>query len=211
MGANKDIEDAYDFEMPRHEVTISKGFFLGKYEVTQEQWEKVMGSNPSSFKNPRNPVENISFEDVQNFIRRLNKAEKTGKYRLPTEAEWEYAARAGSDTIYSFGDGPTGLDRYAWYDKNSGGRPHPVGSKEPNIWGLHDMHGNINEWVQDRFDEGYYSISPSADPGGPPSGTGLKRGGSWFLPPKHVRAAFRDGIGPDFSDKRGFRLAFTPE
>jgi formylglycine-generating enzyme required for sulfatase activity len=237
MGANSEVESCYDFEEPRHRVTISKSFYMGRYEVTQEQWEKVMGSNPSVFKNPGNPVENVTFEDVQSFIQRLNEMENTNKYRLPTEAEWEYAARAGSNTTYFFGNNEEELEHYAWYKKNSGGVPHPVGQKKPNEWGLYDVLGNINEYVQDWFGEDYYSESPSVDPVGPESptqvltgqipteppldeplradpanplsSTHLKRGGSWFGSSKHNRLAFRDGIGPVKSDKRGFRLALT--
>lgn len=206
MGANSKKEEAYYFEMPRHKVTISRSFYIGRYEVTQAQWESVMGNNPSSFKNPNNPVENITIEDVRSFIERLNEKEKTKKYRLPTEAEWEYAARAGSNSAYFSGDNDNGLEQYAWYEKNAGGHPHSVGLKKPNSWGLYDMLGNVNEYVQDKFSENYYTRSPLADPMGPDSGSVLKRGGSWFGPSKHNRLAFRDGIGPDKSNRRGFRL-----
>ena len=209
MGANSEIEDSYDFEEHRHNVTISQPFYMGKYEVTQKQWEDVMGNNPSFFKHPDYPVEMVTFEDVQLFINSLNEREGTTKYRLPTEAEWEYAARAGSSTTFFFGDDELDLEQYAWYEKNSGGEPHPVGKKKPNAWGLYDMIGNINEYVQDWFDENYYLESPTVDPTGPVSGTRLKRGGSWFGPPKHNRVAFRDGVGPEKSDKRGFRLAVS--
>jgi formylglycine-generating enzyme required for sulfatase activity len=211
MGANSRKEEAYSFEMPRHKVTISKAFYIGRYEVTQEQWEGIMGSNPGSFKNPKNPVENITIEEVKQFIQRMNELEKTSRYRLPTEAEWEYAARAGSSTTYFFGNDERDMEQYAWYEKNSEEKPHPVGQKKPNAWGLYDMLGNINEYVQDKFSEDYYTISPSVDPLGSDSGTVLKRGGSWFGPPKHNRPAFRDGIGPTKSNKRGFRLAMTIE
>jgi formylglycine-generating enzyme required for sulfatase activity len=211
IGTTSEIDEFYDFEIPRHEVTISKPFYIGRYEVTQEQWEKVMGNNPSSFKNPKNPVEMVTFEDVQLFIQKLNEMEKTTKYRLPTEAEWEYAARAGSNTKYFFGDDDNELENYAWYEKNSEGKPHPVGGKKPNAWGLYDMLGNINEYVQDWFSEDYYSKSPTVDPKGPESGTRLKRGGSWFAPIKYNHSAMRDGVGPIKSDKRGFRLVLTIE
>jgi len=211
MGADSKMEEAYNFEMPRHKITITDPFYMGRYEVTQFQWEALMGSNPSSFKSPNCPVENVTFEDVQLFIQTINEKEKTKKYRLPTEAEWEYAARAGSNSTYFFGDDEEELEQYAWYEKNSDGRPHPVGQKQPNCWGLYDVLGNINEYVQDRFNENYYAHSPSVNPTGPDSGTVLKRGGSWFGPPKHNRIAFRDGIGPTKSNKRGFRLVLLIE
>jgi formylglycine-generating enzyme required for sulfatase activity len=136
-------------EKPVHEVRISKPFYLGKYEVTQGQWQAVLGNNPSNFKGDANlPVGNVSWEDVQEFIRKLNAKEGGTKYRLPTEAEWEYAARAGTTTAYSYGNDVSQLKEYAWYAENAGGKTHPVGQKEPNAWGLHDKHGNVWEWVQ---------------------------------------------------------------
>jgi len=206
MGADSKKEEAYSFELPRHKVTISKSFYIGRYEVTQAQWEAVMGNNPSVWKHPYNPVENVTIKEVQQFIQRLNELEKINRYRLPTEAEWEYAAKAGSSTTYFFGNDETEMEQYVWYNKNSQGEPHPVGQKKPNAWGLYDILGNINEYVQDKFSENYYIESPTMDPSGPDSGKVLKRGGSWFGPPKHNRLAFRDGIGPVKSDKRGFRL-----
>jgi formylglycine-generating enzyme required for sulfatase activity len=145
-----DGESADDDEKPRHRVTISQPFYLGKYEVTQMQWAVVMGNNPSRFKELSNPVENVSWNDVQEFIRRLNQMLLGArKYRLPTEAEWEYAARAGTTSAYSFGDDAGNLYRYAWYKGNSEDKTHPVGQRDPNAWGLHDMHGNVWEWVED--------------------------------------------------------------
>ena len=167
MGIDEDPENPllYFEETPRHKVTITKPFYLGKYEVTQEQWKAVMGTSPSGFQGAANPVEQVSWDDIQVFIARLNHHEGHDRYRLPTEAEWEYAARAGSTGAYSFGDDEGKLGRYAWYGKNSDGRTHPVGQKEPNAWGLYDMHGNVLEWVQDLY--GYYSKSPAVDPKGP--------------------------------------------
>jgi formylglycine-generating enzyme required for sulfatase activity len=143
MGADKNFEDASDDETPRHRVTISQPFYLGKYEVTQGEWAEVMGSNLSRFKGRSNPVENVSWDDAIEFIRRLNQKEGHCRYRLPAEAEWEYAARAGSASTYSFGDDAGQLGRYAWYGGNSGDSTHPVGQKEPNAWGLYDIHGNV--------------------------------------------------------------------
>jgi formylglycine-generating enzyme required for sulfatase activity len=144
----------------------------------------------------------------------LNQREGHARFRLPTEAEWEYAARAETTTAYSFGDGTDSLGRYAWYGDNSSGKPHPVGQKEPNAWGLHDMHGNVWEWVQDRFGERYYSISPASDPSGPSDGPPLRvfRGGSWHNPAKFCRSADRNYYTPDFSSELlGFRLALSSE
>jgi formylglycine-generating enzyme required for sulfatase activity len=133
---------------PPRRIVISRSFYLSKYPVTQEQWSRVMGYNPSHFKGSDNPVENVQF-DINNFISKLNKKERMGGYRLPTEAEWEYAARAGTEGEYFFGDDPALLERYAWYEENSGGRTHPVGEKLPNPWGLHDLYGNVEEMTQD--------------------------------------------------------------
>ena len=132
-------------EGPVHHVTISEAFYLGKYEVTQKQWHEVMGYSPSHFKGDDLPAENVSWDDVQEFIKKLNKKENTHKYRLPSEAEWEYAARAGTTTRYSFGDDDSKLGEYAWYNENSGGKTHPVGNKGANPWGLYDVHGNVWE------------------------------------------------------------------
>jgi formylglycine-generating enzyme required for sulfatase activity len=217
MGLDKRKDsNARDDEVPQHRVSISKPFYLGKYEVTQAQWEAVMGNNPSNFKGRDNPVESVSWDDVQEFIRRLNIQEGNGCCRLPTEAEWEYAARAGSDKKYSFGDDAGQLGQYAWYDDNSGEKTHPVGQKEPNAWGLYDMHGNVNEWAQDWYSATYYSESPGTDPKGPswPSVGPYRvaRGGCWGILAWFCRSACRNSntlyIGFDFI---GFRLALSPE
>jgi formylglycine-generating enzyme required for sulfatase activity len=200
---------------PSHHVTISKPFFLGKFEVTQKQWESVMGINPSEFKGQNNPVENVSWDDAQIFIRRLNKMEGHGRYRLPTEAEWEYAARAGSTGAYSFGDDDRQLWRYAWYNANSSHSTHPVGQKKPNGWGLFDMHGNVLEWVNDRLDVAgsSYSIDPVTDPVGQPSGSfRFTRGGNWTQDAGWCRSASRIGqFQKNRSKAIGFRLALSPE
>ena len=171
---------------PVTRVRISHGFYLGKYEVTQAEWEAVMGDNPSRFSGcGRCPVERVSWEDVQVFIRRLNARSGGGRYRLPTEAEWEYAARAGTTTDTYAGDltNPGGndpvLNGIAWYDENSGDRTHPVGQKAANPWGLHDMLGNVQEWVGDRY--GTYPGGAVTDPAGPGSGSGRVMRGGDFL------------------------------
>jgi formylglycine-generating enzyme required for sulfatase activity len=198
-------------EVPCHEVRISQPFDLGKYPVTQAQWEAVMGNNPSAFTgDPTRPVEKVSWEDVQRFIEQLNARDRTAgeTYRLPTEAEWEYAARAGTTTAYSFGDDPAQLGAYAWYDENSGNTTHPVGQKQPNPWGLYDMHGNVWEWVQDWYDEAYYSQSPTTDPQGPDTGSRrVFRGGGWYDGAGICRSAYRRYAEPGFrDDDLGFRL-----
>lgn len=209
MGADPNFENASSDETPRHRVTISKPFYLGKTEVTQEQWVAVMGSNPSEFKGRSNPVEQVSWDNVQAFIRKLNAKEGKAVYRLPTEAEWEYACRAGSTGKYSFGDDAEALGRYAWFDGNSGEKTHPVGQLKPNAWGLYDMHGNVWEWVQDWYGEKYYGSSPSTDPSGPSGGSyRVYRGGSWYRDADRARAAYRNNDAPDHRrDYLGFRLA----
>jgi formylglycine-generating enzyme required for sulfatase activity len=157
-------ENGYWDEKPVHRVVISEPFFLGKYEVTQAQWESVMGMNPSYFQNcPQCPVENVSWDNCQEFIRKLNAKGDGYTYRLPTEAEWEYACR--SETT---GDYAAYLDAIGWYKVNSGSKTHPVGQMKPNAWGLHDMHGNVNEWCADSYSGNYYNTSPTNDPKGPP-------------------------------------------
>lgn len=186
MGSHK-----VNSEKPVHTVRISQPFYLGKTEVTQGQWQAVIGSNTSSFTGDANlPVESVSWEDVQEFLRRLEAREPGAGYRLPTEAEWEYAARAGSTTAYSFGDDTRQLGAYAWYADNAGGRTHPVGQKQPNAWGLYDMHGNVMERVQDWY--GPYAAGAVVDPSGPASGAiRVNRGGSWLLPDMLCQSAFR--------------------
>ena len=151
----------------QHTVTITQPFYLSKYEVTQGQWQAVMGGNPSRFSDcgPNCPVEQVSWEDVEGFIEELNLREGVSVYRLPTEAEWEYAARAGTQTTYHFGNAANRLGQYGWYEDNSGNRSHPVGEKRPNVWGLYDMHGNVWEWVADWY--GDYPSGAVIDPRGP--------------------------------------------
>ena len=194
-------------------VTISKPFYLGKYEVTQEQWHAVMGDNPSVFKGRSKPVEWVSWGDVRSFIKNLNQKEGGNKYRLPTEAEWEQAARAGSDTAFFFGDDPAALDDYAWVAKNSLSTTHPVGEKKPNPWGLYDIYGNVREWVFDLAGE--YQTEAATDPTGPASGfKRLSRGGSYNFnnAAEHCASSRRDISPSGYRSKAiGFRLAFSPE
>ncbi len=164
-----------------------------------------MGSNPSRFKGSRNPVESVSWEDCQAFIKKLNE-DSGGSYRLPTEAEWEYACRAGTTTAYGFGSSSANLSTYAWYDSNSGSKTHPVGGKKANAWGLHDMHGNVWEWCSDWF--GDYPSGPVTDPKGPDSGSErVERGGTWYYYHGYARSAnrSRDLPEPTFNHL-GFRL-----
>jgi formylglycine-generating enzyme required for sulfatase activity len=153
-------------EVPHHEVTMTKGFYLGKYEVTQAQYQAMIGSNPSkSTKAPNSPVDNVYEAYARMFCKEVS--EKTGQeVRLPTEAEWEYACRAGSKTKWFFGDDESKLGDYAWYNKNDGGKSHPVGQKKPNPWGLYDIHGNVFERIGDVYDKDYYAKSPKVDPTG---------------------------------------------
>ena len=210
MGAADDDDDARDNEKPRHEVTISRALHLGRFPVTQKQWRAVMGENPSYFKGPDRPVENVCWEDAQEFIAKLNAAEGHDRYRLPTEAEWEYACRAGGGTKYSFGDDADELGNHAWYGDNSGDKTRPVGRKQPNAWGLHDMHGNVWEWCEDRY--GKYGAKAVVDPQGPGAGEDrVLRGGGWFNDAKYCRSAIRYGGGPgNRYDSTGFRLALSP-
>jgi len=197
-------------ERPVHRVRISRPFYLGKYAVTQGEWEAIMGSNPSRFRDdPRLPVEQASWEDAQEFIQKLNAQEKGTQYRLPTEAEWEYATRAGATTAYSFGDDVSQLRAYAWYDDNSGNRTHPVGQLQPNTRGLYDMHGNVWEWVQDWY--GAYAAETAVDPQGPTSGSyRVHRGGSWFNDAGNSRSAYRGGGRPGACSRfLGLRLLRT--
>ncbi|WP_051294877.1 SUMF1/EgtB/PvdO family nonheme iron enzyme [Maridesulfovibrio bastinii] len=203
MGSNSGGKD----EKPVHEVCVD-GFWLGKYEVTQAEWQRVMGNNPSHFKGDRNPVETVSWNDAQEFIKRMN-AKGNGTFRLPTEAEWEYAARSGGrDETYAGGND---VDRVAWYNGNSGKKTHPVGTKAPNGLGLYDMSGNVCEWCQDWYNKNAYSQHSRQNP--IYSGGGFDRvyrGGGWSSYAWGVRAANRCWIDPDCrNDDLGFRLLRT--
>jgi formylglycine-generating enzyme required for sulfatase activity len=198
MGSQSDEEGRNDNEGPIHEVTIEKAYYLGKYEVTQEQWVEVMDSNPSYIKGANNPVENVSWNEVQEFIKSLNEMEGTDKYRLPSEAEWEYACRAGTSTSYSFGDSEPELNDYAWYGDNSGNKAHAVGQKEPNPWGLYDMHGNALEWCQDRCHVSYQEAPTDGSAWEDGSDTSrVWRGGGWGFGAIFCRSASRGYGSPD--------------
>jgi len=191
-------------EKPVHEVTISQRFYLGKYEVTQAQWEAVMGSNPSYIKGASLPVEQVSWEDCQLFIEKLN-GKGVGTFRLPTEAEWEYACRAGTrEARY----GP--VDQVAWHAGNSGGQVHPVGQKRPNPWGLYDMLGNVWEWCFSLY--GPYPQGRVTDPvGGTRGASVVIRGGAYDSPERYTRAAARNYRPPGRPNPGlGFRLAWSP-
>ena len=197
-------------EQPVRSVTIDKPFYIGQFEVTQAQWHAVMESDPSKFTDDTNrPVESVSWEDAQDFVAKLNAAEPGATYRLPTEAEWEYAARAGSATAYAFGDDAAQLDAYAWYADNAGNVTHPVGEKQPNDWGAHAMHGGVWEWVQDRYGP-YRSEGAAGSPGPPPGNRRVIRGGSWLSPAEDCRAASRSHAHAAFTGAHvGLRLVRT--
>jgi formylglycine-generating enzyme required for sulfatase activity len=207
MGSPLD-EPGRDDDEKQHEVRISKQFYLQATEVSQGQWKKVMGDNPSLFKECGDdcPVERVSWVDAQKFISKLNQMEGTNKYRLPSEAEWEYACRAGTETAYSFGDKMDEIGEYGWYWDNSERQTHPGGEKKPNAWGLYDMHGNVNEWCQDWY--GDYSSNLVIDPKGPDKGyQRVLRGGSWSSSPRLVRSGLRSKSTHHRTNTRGFRVA----
>ncbi|HTS26495.1 MAG TPA: formylglycine-generating enzyme family protein [Bryobacteraceae bacterium] len=205
MGCSPDDRECGEDEKPAHRVRITKGFELGKYEVTQAQWEAMMGSNPSEVKGADLPVEQVSWNDIQDFLRRVNGRDDHYRYRLPHEAEWEYAARAGTSGPY-YGE----LDAIAWYGRNSANQAHPVGGKQPNAWGLYDMIGNAWEWCQDWYESDAYRAfakDPAVDPHGPASGEyRVLRGGSWYqyLWFLRVSSRFRERPGGRFRHT-GFR------
>ena len=196
MGATSEQgSDAWDDEKPAHSVTLS-GYYIGKYEVTQAQWKAVMGNNPSSFKGDNLPVESVGWNEVQEFIKKLN--QMTGKsYRLPTEAEWEYAARGGNNSRGYKYSGSNNIGSVAWYYDNSGSTTHPVGSKSPNELGIYDMSGNVREWCQDRWASNYYSSSPQRNPQGSASGSDrVLRGGCWDNDARNCRVSCRSYVSP---------------
>ena len=235
MMGSPDTESNSNSDETQMEVTISKPFEIMTKEVTQSQWVKVMGSNPSYFKSqehcdnydsasdmcPDHPVEKVSWDDVQDYIGKLNKAlglsgcdgtptSSAGCYRLPTEAEWEYSARGGTTTAYSFGDDSSNLGDYAWYSGNSDRQTHQVGLKEANPKGLYDVHGNVWEWVQDRYAS---DLPGGSDPLNTSGSNRVVRGGSWFHSAPYLRSAYRFVVNPSIRSVRlsttGFRLVRT--
>jgi formylglycine-generating enzyme required for sulfatase activity len=209
MGGDPVSEQADENETPKHRVTFEKPVALGKFAVTQAQWLKIMGGNPSQFIGRDHPVETVSHPDACEFIARLNQRENTTVYGLPTEAHWEYAARAGSQSAYCFGPDRSKLTEFAWYKKNSGNTTHPVGLLSPNGWGLFDMHGNVHEWCADWFDRNYYAKAPRSNPAGPDKGLAKAlRGGDWGSEDWYCRCAIRSLSSPDRRSPRvGFRVA----
>jgi len=223
MGSPESDRRADHDEHPQHKVRITKPFYLGVYEVKQAEYEKLMRENPSSFSKgghgadrvsgrdtSGHPVDNVSWDDAVKFCKKLSTKEGN-TYRLPTEAEWEYACRARTTMRYYFGDDAASLGAYAWYKDNSD-ETHPAGEKKPNAWGLHDMCGNVWEWCQDWYGRSYYAVSPTDDPPGPDSASNrVFRGGSWNLEPWFCRAAIRGRGDPlDGFDYLGFRVAAVP-
>jgi formylglycine-generating enzyme required for sulfatase activity len=225
-GASAD-HDAGDNETPQHKVRISKRFQMGVHEVTLGQFKQfIAGAGrddllSDDFMKVNSHGDNaavtvVSWDDAQAFIRWLNHKEGGNHYRLPTEAEWEYAARAGTTTKFSWGNSENPAGNYAWYGKNARdvgeGYAHAVGGKKPNPWGLHDMHGNVWEWVQDWYDGNYYRNSASIDPKGPSSGRyRVSRGGSWRYDARYLRSALRYYVSPGYRYyDLGFRLVRQP-
>jgi len=199
-------------EGPQHRVRISRPSYLGKYEVTQTQWEAVMGNNPSEFTdNPSHPVEQVSWDDIQPFLTKLNEGALAEEMRftLPTEAEWEYACRAGTTTFWHSGDSEAALQEHGWSNPNSGGKTHPVGQLRPNAFGLCDLHGNVWEWCADWFAADYYAKAPVDDPSGDPTGSlRVSRGGGWYYHAGFCRSAYRNSHAPGIrGNGLGFRLA----
>ena len=224
MGSPKGELGRDDEDEARHQVTLSAGYWLGKYEVTQAQYEAIMGTNPSLFKGTDLPVGMVTWNDANEFCKKLTAIEKTAGrlpegyiYSLPTEAQWEYACRAGTTTALNSGKNITNdygvcpnMDEVGWYRYNSDSKPHPVGQKQPNAWGLYDMHGNIVEWCLDLYKE-HYPTSPVTDPVELNTGDAsrVSRGGSWGFDPLWCRSAARLPL-EETAEDIGFRVALVP-
>ncbi len=207
--------DSDEIDAPPHEVLLSP-FYMDKYLVTQAEFERVMGENPSRWKGGENPVEQVRWSDAVRYCNKRSELEglhpcydlKTWQcdfeadgYRLPTEAEWEYACRAGTKTAYYFGDDESKLADHAWFEDNAGGKPHPVGEKPANPWGLYDMHGNVWQWCNDLYQVDYYQQSPEKDPRGPETGeTKVVRGGAWKFSAESCRSGYRYNENPGYAD-----------
>lgn len=214
-GGKFNMGDKDEIDAPIHEVEVS-AFLMDRYLVTQEAFQKLMGANPSRWKGDKNPVEQLRWSDAARFCNKRSEAEglepcydlKTLKcnfeasgYRLPTEAEWEYACRAGTATAYFFGDSPARLGDYAWFEKNSGGHPRPVGQKQPNPWGLYDIAGNVWEWCNDFYKVDYYQEAPRENPRGPADGQNkVLRGGAWRFSDDNCRSGYRYNENPGQAD-----------
>ncbi|MDR2790153.1 MAG: formylglycine-generating enzyme family protein [Campylobacteraceae bacterium] len=219
MGCDAGGEDCWEDEAPKHRVIISKSFYLGKYEVTQKQWKALMGNNPGKVKGDSLPVTNVSWNDAIAFIKKLNDKEGVNIYRLPSEAEWEYALRAGTNTTYFWGEsGENSIaNQYAWLNSNSRYEIQKTGQKKPNAWGLYDMVGNVWEWTNDFYREDYYQYSPITDPKGADEGVEkIIRGGSYEENTNFARSSYRhDGYysaEPSMSSETvGFRLAMSAQ
>lgn len=208
MGATREMGSRFNSEIPRHEVAITENFYIGKYEVTQALWKAVMGTNPSFFKGDNLPVENVSWNECKAFITKLNRL--TGKrFRLPTEAEWEYAAYGGPENQGYMFSGGNDQTKVACYAGNSNGKTKPVGSKQPNELGIYDMSGNVAEWCQDWF--GKYTSGLKTNPKGPSSGTlKIYRGGSYKSDAWYVNCIYRSKANTNTKQNSiGFRLALN--
>ena len=207
--------DKDEIDAPLHEVVVGS-FFMDRNLVTQEQFQKIMGANPSRWKGEKNPVEQLRWSDAAKFCNKRSELEglhpcydlktlvcnfEADGYRLPTEAEWEYACRAGTTTAYFFGDNPARAGDYAWIDKNSGGHPRPVGQKQPNPWGLYDITGNVWEWCNDFYKVDYYKEAPRENPRGPNDGQNkVLRGGAWRFSADNCRSGYRYNESPGYAD-----------